>query len=377
MNIHIQILTNSMALTYRRAVILSSVVLTALLLGACSAPSQIPVASMSRHTLVHDGLEREYFVYLPSSYDPGRAHPVAIFMHGYGGSATGTESEVTNGLNRYAEEYGYVMVFPQSTWFMSDDPPGERRPVTSWNHISDGFDRGPAGPICTPEAESYPCPPECGSCGQCGWASCHDDVGFLKALVARVLSEFSIDAGRIYVSGFSNGAMMANRIACEASELFAAAALFGGRVEPGFECKPAVALPLLQINGGKDRVVPFDGRASDAGYFYSSMSQVAEQWNDGAACATRTEPWAFAAAKGAVQCTISCAGGRHESIDCIWPEGDHRWPGTRGIRGSNGYCVTALQSASMPEQTVCLAPDSSQEVWGSRLMFEFFDRHRR
>ncbi|MGI9237640.1 MAG: alpha/beta hydrolase family esterase [Woeseiaceae bacterium] len=360
-----------------RARFLLACVLVAVVAGACVDESRTEVPGMTRHTLEHDGLEREYFVFLPSDYDEATEFPAVIFMHGYGGTATGTEAEVTNGLTRYAEEYGYVMIFPQSTWFMSDGGPDERWEVTSWNHISDGFDKGPAGPICTPDAASYPCPPECGSCGSCGWASCHDDVGFLEALVARIESDLMIDANRVYASGFSNGAMMSNRIACEASELFAAAALIGGRVEPGFECTPQLAVPLLQINGGKDETVPCDGRVSDTGFFYASAKAVAEEWGSAAACTADRASWLPPAGNDALLCTIACADSRHESVDCLWSEGDHRWPGTAGRRGSDGYCVTELQSASMPEQTICVASDTSQDVWGSRLMFEFFERHAR
>jgi len=346
------------------------------LAGACGDGVPTTAAPMTRYTLEHDGLEREYFVFLPSNYKDGEKLPVALFMHGYGGSATGTEVEVTNGLTRYAEEYGYVMVFPQSTWFMSAGAPDERWEVSSWNHISDGFDTGPEGPICTADADPYPCPPECGSCGECGWASCHDDVGFLKELIARISSEFAVGTNRVYVAGFSNGAMMANRIACEASELFAAAALIGGRVEPGFECMPTSALPLLQVNGGADETVPFDGRVSDTGYFYASTIAIAEHWNNGAACAGKKIAWTSPTiAEEAVQCTATCADSDRESIDCLWPEGAHRWPGVPGTRGSNGICVSELQAASMPDQTLCIEPDSNQEIWGSRLMFEFFNAH--
>ncbi len=351
--------------------------LVAVLVGACTGGAGNDRAGMARYTLEHDGLEREYFVYLPAAYDGTDEYPAAIFMHGYGGSATGTEAEVTNGLTRYAEEYGYVMVFPQSTWFMSEGPEAERWEVTSWNHISDGFDKGPAGPICTEEAESYPCPPECGNCGRCGWASCHDDVGFLEALVARFTAQFAIDEDRVYVSGFSNGALMTNRIACDASQLFAAAALIGGRVEPGFECTPEVAVPLLQINGGRDEVVPHDGSVSNAGFYYASTESIAREWNAGEACMADTKDWLPPVGKDALQCTAACEGTRRESIDCLWPEGDHRWPGTSGRRGSDGYCVTELQAASMPDRTICVAPDPAQEVWGSRLMFQFFDGHVR
>jgi poly(3-hydroxybutyrate) depolymerase len=55
-----------------------------------------------------------------------------------------------------------------------------------------------------------------------------DDVGFLRALVARLSSEFPIDPTRVYVSGWSNGCMMAQRLAVEASDLIAAVGCMAG-----------------------------------------------------------------------------------------------------------------------------------------------------
>jgi len=350
----------------------------AMLVGAgCEKAEEVQAPQMERHTLTHDGHLREYFVFTPSTYDGEAELPMAIFMHGYGGTATGTEAEVTQGLNQYAEEFGYVMVYPQSTWFMASVDEGEPWEVTSWNHISDGFDTGPAGPICKEDAVRSPCPPECGDCGQCGWSSCNDDVGFLKTLVGAMTTNFSVDAGRVFVSGFSNGAMMANRIGCEASELFAGVALIGGRIEPGFECTPTRRLPLLQINGGSDETVPHDGRVSSSGWFFASTTSTAEHWNKGEACSSQTQPWSSVTVEGEnVQCTITCGDTQHPAIDCIWPEGNHRWPGTADFRGSNGYCVTELQAASMPDQTICIAPEEETDFWGSRLMFEFFDAYQ-
>lgn len=341
---------------------------------AGSACAQSSPAPMSRHTLVHDGLEREYFVFLPSAYDGETPLPAVVFMHGYGGTATGTEAETTNGLTRYAEEYGYVMVFPQSTWFMSDDDPDARWEVSSWNHLHGDFARRDAGPLCTAEAERYPCPPECGDCDRCGWASCNDDVGFLRKLVGEVSSAWRIDTARRYVAGFSNGAQMANRFGCEASDLLAGIALIGGRVEPGLECTPSRSLPLLQVNGGADTTVPHDGSVSPAGFYYASTTAITKHWTDGTACAAQPESWTSSVIPpGAATCAIACGDTPAPAIDCLWPEGDHRWPGTPGFRGSNGYCVTELQAASMPEQTLCIAPDTGLDPWGSRLLFEFFE----
>jgi polyhydroxybutyrate depolymerase len=351
-------------------------VLAMVAIGACGKVGEPWDPTMQRHTMEHGGQLREYFVFLPSTYDGERALPAAIFLHGYGGTATGTEAEVTQGLNQYAEEYGYVMVYPQGTWFMSSVDGSDAWEVTSWNHISDGFDTGPDGPTCTEDAYRVPCPPECGSCGQCGWTSCNDDVGFLRALVGVVTTTFAVDAQRVYVSGFSNGAMMTNRIACEASELFAAAALIGGRLERGFECTPAQPVPLLQVNGGADDTVPNDGRVSSGGYFFAATESVEQQWNEGAECANAPERWSSPTIEDKdVQCTIACSDTQSPTIDCVWPDGDHRWPGTAGVRGSNGYCVTELQAASMPDQTICIAPEKQTDIWGSRLLFEFFNQN--
>lgn len=353
------------------------IVIYGLAVSAANSSDQSEIGSMTRYVLDDAGLEREYFVFLPSSYAGMQARPVAIFMHGYGGSATGTEAEVAQGLNFYAEKYGYIMVYPQGTWFMAGDSAASRWAVTSWNHLSGNFDSGPDGPICEQQYPRELCPPECGSCGKCGWISCHDDIGFLKKLVSVISTDFHVDPKSVFVAGFSNGAMMTNRIACDASELFAAAALVGGRLERGYECAPTKKLPLLQINGGQDRVVPRDGSVSSGGYWYASTASISEQWNQGESCAAERDPWispTFAGQK--VQCTISCAKTNHPAIDCAWAEGDHRWPGTPGLRGSNGYCATEIQSASMPEQSICSTPDYTIDKWGSRLMFEFFDEHR-
>ena len=90
-----------MSSTRASAILLS--VLAAALIAACGDSGSEP-PGMTRHTLEHDGIGREYFVFLPSSYDATNRYPAAIFMHGYGGTATGTEAEVTNGLTRYADE---------------------------------------------------------------------------------------------------------------------------------------------------------------------------------------------------------------------------------------------------------------------------------
>ncbi len=171
--------------------------------------------------------------------------------------------------------------------------------------------------------------------------------------------------------------MMAHHVGCVASDWFAAVALVGGRVEPGYQCAPTKAIPLLQINGGCDEAVPNDGRVSRSGFFYASTKATALQWNKGTGCSDEARPWSNAITEDkGLQFSATCAGTNKESIDCLWPEGDHHWPGYPAGHGTNGYCVTALQQASMPEQTLCVEPNTDVDVWGSRLVFDFFKAHR-
>jgi poly(3-hydroxybutyrate) depolymerase len=46
-----------------------------------------------------------------------------------------------------------------------------------------------------------------------------DDVGYLRAVIAEVSVRFAVDPRRVYVTGHSDGADMAHRLACESARL--------------------------------------------------------------------------------------------------------------------------------------------------------------
>jgi polyhydroxybutyrate depolymerase len=54
-----------------------------------------------------------------------------------------------------------------------------------------------------------------------------DDVGFIRALLADLEARQPVDRRRVYATGLSNGAMMAWRLAVEASGTIAAIAPVG------------------------------------------------------------------------------------------------------------------------------------------------------
>jgi polyhydroxybutyrate depolymerase len=88
-----------------------------------------------------------------------------------------------------------------------------------------------------------------------------DDVTFLKLLAGELMAEGIADPRRIYVAGVSNGGMMAMRMVCEASELFAGAGTVIANMPAsiGARCHPLRPVPVVMFNGSADRWVPYQG----------------------------------------------------------------------------------------------------------------------
>lgn len=51
-----------------------------------------------------------------------------------------------------------------------------------------------------------------------------DDMAYVRALVGAVGTQLSVDAKRVFAAGFSNGAALTQRLACQRSDVFAAVA---------------------------------------------------------------------------------------------------------------------------------------------------------
>ncbi|HEY9264518.1 MAG TPA: PHB depolymerase family esterase, partial [Mycobacterium sp.] len=82
---------------------------------------------------------------------------------------------------------------------------------------------------------------------------------FLVALVDRLIQDFGIDRGRVFATGMSAGAFMANRLACERADVVAAIAPIAGTLGTAFPCAPSRPVSVLEIHGTADQVVPFNG----------------------------------------------------------------------------------------------------------------------
>lgn len=72
-------------------------------------------------------------------------------------------------------------------------------------------------------------------------------------------SDYPVDPERIYVTGASNGGMMTQRLACEATGAFAAAAAVISSMPAALDCRPSRPFPMLFINGTDDPLMPYQG----------------------------------------------------------------------------------------------------------------------
>lgn len=166
------------------------------------------------------------------------------------------------------------------------------------------------------------------------WTSCHDDLGFIDAMLDALLANYPIDASRVYLLGVSNGGMMTLRLGCNLADRFAAVAPIIGQLAPGHACGPDSDVPMLHLAGGMDEVVRADGTAGAAdGFVYTSVEETAAVWAGALDCATGPVPWSMALAESAgLECEAyqDCRVPGHEVVSCIEPDTAHDWPAQTG-----------------------------------------------
>lgn len=125
------------------------------------------------------GKPRSYTLVVPSGYDPALSQPLIYVLHGHGGS--GAQARSSFAIESAAGGRG-LFVYPEA--------PG------GWDLDSEtGKNR---------------------------------DVAFFDAMLAQIQSDYCVDLHRVFVAGFSNGAYMANQLACRRGERIRAVVTHSG-----------------------------------------------------------------------------------------------------------------------------------------------------
>lgn len=268
-------------------------------------------------TLRMDGLNRTATLYLPDNPSAQARWPLVVALHP--GWATGESMAEMSRLHRQPGSENFAVVYPD----------GFRR---SWN---------------------------AGEC--CGRAQARnlDDVGFILRMIDEVNRVIPVQ-DRVFVAGYSNGALLAYRLACEAPERLAAFSVYAGApVLNDATCSPSRSVPLLHLHGELDAVAPLDGGRSaigSAGTRVSVLDNI-RWWSEMNRCSERS---ASSFVRNA-DCTAyrSCRGGS-ETLFCVFPGQGHYWPGHPGTRFGD-------RQGLGPART---------DLNGGAPMIRFFERHR-
>jgi polyhydroxybutyrate depolymerase len=91
----------------------------------------------------------------------------------------------------------------------------------------------------------------------------HEDVEAVRALLDRVEQWPCIDSARVYATGVSNGGGFTARLGCELADRLAAIAPVAGGYGSLGTCRPTRAVPVLEIHGTEDPIVPYRGTGPD------------------------------------------------------------------------------------------------------------------
>lgn len=216
-------------------------VLSLILLSAVPARAETVVKS-----LFFGGIDRPYIVALPdaTALKKGK-RSVIVALHGGGGNAEGFMRSTH--LNEAAGAAGMIVVYPEGF------PSTARATMRTWN----------AGRCCGESA-----------------AQDIDDVGYLRTVIDTVIADYDANPARVFVTGHSNGAMMAYRLSCAMADKIAAIAPVSAQ-DISATCEPAKPVAVLHIHGEMDPCALYGGGEQCGGCFNTFFRSILKITGDG------------------------------------------------------------------------------------------------
>jgi polyhydroxybutyrate depolymerase len=242
------------------------------------------VRNRSNGSIVSSGLEREYLLYVPKSYDHTKPTPLVISMHG--GAMWPAAQKETSQWNRVADENGFIVVYPSGV---------SGRGPRAW--------RAGGGP------------------------GLMRDVRFISELIDTLRASYNIDSTRVYANGLSNGGGMTFALSCTLADRIAAVGVVAPAIFlPWGSCLDRRAVPMIAFHGTADHAVPYHGGKSwVAPNVFPDIPAWTEKWAERNRCAPNPVDSAVAADVIRREYT-GCADGAAVVLYTVL-EGGHTWPG--------------------------------------------------
>lgn len=201
-------------------------------------------------SMIHDGIQRDYILYIPAIYDGNTDVPLILNFHGFGSNAN--QQLVYGDFRDIADKEGFLLVHPEGTLLNGNQ---------HWN------------------------------VGSFTIGSTTDDVSFTEALIDELANQYAINLDRVYATGMSNGGYFSFLLACQLSEKIAAVASVTGSMTPETYnvCNAQHPTPILQIHGTSDSTVPYNGDT-----WTRSIEDVISYWANYNNCETNPTTTALA-----------------------------------------------------------------------------------
>jgi len=277
-------------------------------------------------------------------------------------------------MNEHADANNYIAVYPQGTnlgFIGSIEFDGQQLNLshTSWNDLAMSAGPSPDGPTCTGKESLFTdpnftklLPSECRDIFGCNvWNCAADDIGFIDTLLDELEATYCIDRSRIYVTGFSNGGMMAQRLGCELNHRLAAIAPQHGQLALGFNCEPKhdEPMPIINIWGTNDEIAPGESILSSFGSYFTPVSHVQYKYGKHNKCNVDEQlPEPIASASDGIL-----------EWQCIGYNGCDRGDGEYGVDAMS--CSWNGTHGSIDR----LGPILDEEPFGLNVIWDFFRNH--
>jgi polyhydroxybutyrate depolymerase len=279
--------------------------------GTCD--KQPPAKLAYKLTIQHGGRSRTALIHVPPGYTGKTAVPLAFNNHG--SMCTADFQRRMSHLDEWADKRGVITVTPQGTGGL----------IPGWNVGN------------SPQAYIY---------------DKVDDVGFFKALIARLEQDLCIDDRRIYCAGFSLGGSMCYRLSCDMADKIAAIASVSGP-DGTKTCTPSRAVPLLHIHGTSDGFASYKADYSDKSCPNHGAEGCVMRHAKRTGCSPTTK---VTFTKGKVSCkTYQGCPQNGEATLCTVTGGGHTWPGGEGW---------------------ILGGPVNKDIVASRMILDFFSKYR-